>query len=100
LPAHGRGKGKDSLKKFACLGSEGAAEGRGLGEEFRRARAIKIQKSASGFSLKYVRISSKARSIVGSRKNSSSFSASPLRGSALKLPKFTIFAFGEKIYKI
>jgi len=38
-------------KEFAGP-SEGAAEERGEGEEFRRARAIKIQKSASRFSLK------------------------------------------------
>jgi hypothetical protein len=40
----GRGKGKDHKtpsKKFAGS-SEGAAEGRGKGEEFRHARATKI----------------------------------------------------------
>ncbi len=40
----GKGKGyKMPSKKFASPGSEGAAEGRGLGEEFRRARAVKIK---------------------------------------------------------
>jgi len=42
----GRGKGKEHKtpsKKFAGP-SEGAAEGRGLGKEFRRARATKIQR--------------------------------------------------------
>lgn len=47
------------------------------------------QVSSSGFSLKYVRISSNSRSQTGIFDNFSLFCASPLRGSALKLPKFS-----------